>query len=116
MAGLDVRSVLSQAVRLHQVGRLQQAAALYGEALAGDPNNADALHLLGMVALQQGQPKSAAELIGKAIRFHDREASGRERKPRETDRGSIAMQRKEKVVALVKRKIGLLGPYRRPGT
>lgn len=75
MAGFDIRSVLTEAVQLHQAGQLEQAAALYSEVLTVHPNNADALHLLGMVALQQGQARSAAELIRKAIALHDRESS-----------------------------------------
>jgi tetratricopeptide (TPR) repeat protein/SAM-dependent methyltransferase len=75
LAGLDSRSVLTEAVRLHQAGQLNQAAALYRQVLTADPNSADALHLLGMVALQQGQAQTAAELIARAIVFNDREAS-----------------------------------------
>ncbi|HWY63702.1 MAG TPA: tetratricopeptide repeat protein, partial [Rhizomicrobium sp.] len=75
MAGLDIRSLLTEAVRLHQTGQLEQAAALYRKVLTADPNNADALHLSGMVALQQGQPKTAVNLIRKAIALHDREAA-----------------------------------------
>jgi len=67
--------MLTEAVRLHQAGQLEQAAALYRKALAADPNCADALHLLGMIALQQGQAKTAAELTAKAIALNDREAS-----------------------------------------
>jgi tetratricopeptide (TPR) repeat protein/2-polyprenyl-3-methyl-5-hydroxy-6-metoxy-1,4-benzoquinol methylase len=67
--------VLTEAVRLHQVGQLEQAAALYRKVLVADPNSADALHLLGMVALQQGHAKTAAELIHKAIALNNREAS-----------------------------------------
>ena len=75
LAGLDSRSVLTDAVRLHQAGQLEQAATLYRKVLATHPDSADALHLLGMVALQQGQAKSAVELIAKAIALHGREAS-----------------------------------------
>jgi tetratricopeptide (TPR) repeat protein/2-polyprenyl-3-methyl-5-hydroxy-6-metoxy-1,4-benzoquinol methylase len=75
LAGLDIRSVLTEAVRLHQAGQLEQAAALYRRVLTADLNSADALHLLGMVALQQGQPKTAAELIRKAIALNEREAA-----------------------------------------
>ncbi len=75
LAGLDIRSLLTEAVRLHQAGQLEQAAALYRQVLITEPNSADALHLLGMVALQQGQPKTAVELIRKAIALHDGEAA-----------------------------------------
>ena len=72
MAGLDSRILLTEAVRLHQAGQLDQAAALYRKVLTVQPNNADALHLLGMIALQQDQARTAAELIGKAIAVNDR--------------------------------------------
>jgi Flp pilus assembly protein TadD/2-polyprenyl-3-methyl-5-hydroxy-6-metoxy-1,4-benzoquinol methylase len=54
---------------------LEQAAALYRQVLKADPNSADALHLLGMIALQQGQAQSAADMIHKAIALNNREAS-----------------------------------------
>jgi Flp pilus assembly protein TadD/2-polyprenyl-3-methyl-5-hydroxy-6-metoxy-1,4-benzoquinol methylase len=66
--------MLVQAVRLHQAGQLNQAAALYRQVLNGDPNSADALHLLGMVALQQGEARTASELIASAIVLNDRQA------------------------------------------
>ncbi len=75
LAGPNIRSMLTDAVRLHGGGRLAEAAALYRQVLAADPNSADALHLLGMIALQQGQARTAAELIGKAIALDGREAS-----------------------------------------
>ena len=75
MAGLDIRNILTEAVRLHQNGQLEQAATLYRKVLTFHPNNADALHLLGMVALQQGQAETAAKLIRNAIAQHDREAA-----------------------------------------
>ncbi len=75
MAGPDSRSALTEAVRLHQAGQLDQAAALYRNVLAAHPDSADALHLLGMIALQQGQAKTAVELTRKAIALNDREAA-----------------------------------------
>ena len=75
MAGLDIRSVLSEAVRLHRDGQLEQAAALYRKVLTVDPGCADALHLLGMVALQQDQAQTAAELIAAAIARNGHEAA-----------------------------------------
>jgi tetratricopeptide (TPR) repeat protein/2-polyprenyl-3-methyl-5-hydroxy-6-metoxy-1,4-benzoquinol methylase len=71
LAGLDSRILLTEAVRLHQAGQLDQAAALYRKVLTVQPNNADALHLLGMIALQQDQARTAAELISKAIAVND---------------------------------------------
>ncbi len=66
---------LQQAVALHQQGRLAEAAALYREVLQACPRNFDALHLLGVVALQAGHPQNAVELIGKAIALDPRQAA-----------------------------------------
>jgi tetratricopeptide (TPR) repeat protein len=51
----------------HQSGDLAQAGRLYQGILARSPDHADALNLLGVVALQQGNARRAAELIGRAI-------------------------------------------------
>jgi tetratricopeptide (TPR) repeat protein len=59
----DFRTALGD----HQSGRLEQAAQMYQSILARQPDHADALHLLGVVALQQGNPSRAVELIGRAI-------------------------------------------------
>ena len=61
------RSLLDDAVRLQHARQLDQAALLYRQVLASDPAHADALHLLGLVALQQNRQPEALELIGKAI-------------------------------------------------
>ena len=51
----------------HGAGRLNEAEALYRQALAQDPESIDALHFLGVIALQRGTPSLAAELISKAL-------------------------------------------------
>ncbi len=58
---------LDEAIALHNAGALAQAAARYRQVLAREPANFDALHLLGVVALQTGKIKEADDLIGKAI-------------------------------------------------
>jgi tetratricopeptide (TPR) repeat protein len=58
---------LRQAFALHQQGQLLGAQTLYVEILRTQPLHFDALHLLGMVALQSGDAGRAAELIGKAL-------------------------------------------------
>jgi predicted O-linked N-acetylglucosamine transferase (SPINDLY family) len=55
---------LEGAIEHHRGGRLQQAEAMY----AAMPDNPDALHLLGVIASQSGQPALAVERIGEAIR------------------------------------------------
>jgi tetratricopeptide (TPR) repeat protein len=57
---------LSAALAHHRQGAFDQAARIYEGILARDPGHADALHLLGLTALQQGDPERAAVLIGRA--------------------------------------------------
>ncbi|HEY0837715.1 MAG TPA: tetratricopeptide repeat protein, partial [Azospirillum sp.] len=82
---------LADALAHHQAGRFHEAEAGYRAVLQAQPRNADALHLLGVLALQVGQPTAAVELIGRAIEnagavadYHDNlgsalAASGRHR-------------------------------------
>ncbi len=44
---------LTVALQYHQSGNLQQAGAIYRQILQVDPNHAEALHLLGVVAGQE---------------------------------------------------------------
>lgn len=62
-----LQAALRQAWQHHQHGRLHEAQALYEEVLARDPRQPDALHLLGLLALQQGQPDVAAGLMQQAL-------------------------------------------------
>ena len=56
----------------HRQGRLAEAEAVYQAVLRRSPDTPDALHLLGLVRLQQGQPQEAAELIGRAVGLNPR--------------------------------------------
>ncbi|MFA7241910.1 MAG: tetratricopeptide repeat protein [Sulfuricellaceae bacterium] len=67
MNALSLQEVLRLAIQHHQAGQLAQAEALYRRILQQQPQHADALHLLGVVALQVGQYATAADLIGQAI-------------------------------------------------
>jgi tetratricopeptide (TPR) repeat protein len=58
---------LSAAIEHHRHGRLEQAARLYEAALTQEPEHPDALHLLGLVTLQRGDPGRAAALVSRAI-------------------------------------------------
>jgi predicted O-linked N-acetylglucosamine transferase (SPINDLY family) len=57
----------SQAFKLHQEGRLSEAERLYRECLKAKPRDFDALHMLGILRLEQGDPAEAARLIAAAI-------------------------------------------------
>jgi predicted O-linked N-acetylglucosamine transferase (SPINDLY family) len=58
---------LQSAIALHQQGKLGQAQAIYQQLLEIDPRNADALHLLGVIAYQTGHHQIAVDMIGQAI-------------------------------------------------
>ena len=61
------RSQLDAAVKLHHAGRVEEAAAAYRAILRQSPDDADALHLLGVTHLQAAQPGEAAGLIERAL-------------------------------------------------
>ncbi len=67
---IDLRAAIEQ----HRQGRLEQAARLYEAALAEAPDHPAALHLLGLVTLQRGDPRRAAELVSRAIAVRPTEA------------------------------------------
>ncbi len=58
--------LLTTAFEMHQAGQIGQAAQLYQQIVEHEEENADALHLLGVLRHQQGDHSGAVELIGKA--------------------------------------------------
>ncbi len=56
-----------QAVALHQQGRIVEAQVIYEAILRDQPKHIDALHLLGVAALQLGNGQRAADFIAQAI-------------------------------------------------
>ena len=66
---------LREAVRLHREGRRDEAREIYLRILERFPQNADALHLLGVVEHQNGEFKRAVDLIGQAIQLAPGQAS-----------------------------------------
>jgi tetratricopeptide (TPR) repeat protein len=69
-----VAGVFAAGLAHHQKGQLAQAETLYRETLALQPDHADALHLLGVIASQVGRHDVAVDLIGRAI-AHNRLSS-----------------------------------------
>jgi predicted O-linked N-acetylglucosamine transferase (SPINDLY family) len=63
----SIEQALAVAIRRHQAGDLHAAEGIYRQILRQDPRQADALHLLGMIAHQVGQHNSALNLIRSAI-------------------------------------------------
>lgn len=62
-----VGQALEAAVQLHNAGQLPEAEKIYQQILLADPDNADALHLLGLIASQDGKDDTANELITRAL-------------------------------------------------
>lgn len=58
---------LQQALKLHQAGQFSEAEQIYRSILRVDARHADANHLLGVLAYQQGQHQSAIERINKGL-------------------------------------------------
>lgn len=68
---VTVAQALDAAMAHHQNGRLTEAEVIYRRILEVDDRNADALHLLGVVAIQSGQKDLAVDRISKAIAIND---------------------------------------------
>jgi Flp pilus assembly protein TadD len=67
---MEIPESLKSARQHHLAGRLDQADAIYRQILAQQPDHPDALHLLGVLAGQQGNPGWAIRLIERAISLH----------------------------------------------
>ena len=77
MNGADTDTALDAALELHQQGRLAEAEALYQAVLAAWPNEFNALHLSGVLALQTGRAALAAERIEAALAIEPNAAIAR---------------------------------------
>jgi Tfp pilus assembly protein PilF len=67
---LTVPQLLALAVAHHQAGKLPEAERLYQQVLQAEPNQADAWHLLGLIAHQRGQTERAVASIQQALRLN----------------------------------------------
>ncbi|MBF0587522.1 MAG: tetratricopeptide repeat protein [Magnetococcales bacterium] len=71
---MSLADALQSGISHHQAGDLQQAESIYRQILAADPNQADALNLLGLIALQVEAFDQAIPLIERAIELQPNEA------------------------------------------
>src|SRR5881392_2712861 len=62
-----ISEALAIAVQQKQAGQVQAAEQTCRQVLAVDPRNADAMHLLGVIALEAGRHAFAVECITRAI-------------------------------------------------
>ena len=63
---MNVAQQLKRALELHQAGKLADAGVLYRDILKIEPNNVDALNLMGVLLQQGGQLPTAITLLQKA--------------------------------------------------
>lgn len=58
---------LQEALALHKQGRLDEAGRRYHAVLQSDPNQSNAMHLLGLLAAQQEKPEEAVDWLSQAL-------------------------------------------------
>lgn len=63
----SVQKNLSQAIAYQNARKFDNAQAIYEEILRSEPNNFDALHLLGVIYLQRDQYELASRFLNQAI-------------------------------------------------
>ncbi len=66
--GQIVPGMFHDAIRHYQAGRPAEAERGFHAVLALQPRHADSLHLIGLIACQNGRFETAVEFIGRAIR------------------------------------------------
>jgi len=67
MSNPALSSLLDSAIACHRAGDLAEATRLYKAVIADDPLQPDALHMLGVIARQQGNNELALKLIEVAL-------------------------------------------------
>src|SRR5271170_6301512 len=71
---VTIQQAFDLALQHHRDGRLVEAEKFYRQILVHQPDNADALHLLGVIAAQTGKQEAGAELIKRAISLNPNSA------------------------------------------
>jgi tetratricopeptide (TPR) repeat protein len=101
------QTVVADALRHHREGRLDEAERLYRQILKTMPRNADALHLLGVVAHQRGNHERARQLIAKSIAVNPKDAASH------NNLGAVllALNRLQPAVASFERALALKPDY-----
>jgi Flp pilus assembly protein TadD len=67
MGSNNIDALVARALDCHRRNQIEEAESVYNQILVLDPENADALHLKGAVAIQRGDYRRAVELISRAI-------------------------------------------------
>ena len=69
--------MLKDAFALHTQGKFAEAERAYAEILRRQPDHFQALHLMGVLALQRGQIAHSIELLQKSLKREPRRAASR---------------------------------------
>jgi predicted TPR repeat methyltransferase len=69
MADGDLRDSMGRAIGLHRAGRLDDAANMYREILASQPDHADANYLFGMLCFQRRDLDPALSHVAESVRL-----------------------------------------------
>jgi len=67
MTTMNIQQAMELALARHRAGDFAQAEQLYRTVLSHQPNNAGALHMLGLLSFQAGNLKAALDWITRAI-------------------------------------------------
>ncbi|MBY6264490.1 tetratricopeptide repeat protein [Azospirillum sp. 412522] len=67
----QIEQTLAVATEHHRAGRTAEAERLYRDVLDASPGHPDALHLLGVIALQSGRAQEAVDRIAQAVAGDD---------------------------------------------
>ena len=67
ISSINMEKSMQQGISFHQKGELQRAEKLYQRVLQNQPQNANAYHLLGIIAYQVGKKNLAIDLMNQAI-------------------------------------------------
>ena len=70
----ELASAFSQALALHQAGRLAEAEKIYGQILKVQPNHFDSLHLVGVIYAQRGNHVESVRQIDLALKINPKAA------------------------------------------
>jgi protein O-GlcNAc transferase len=75
MSESSLDKLYDDAVKHHQSNRLTEAEAIYRQILQQQPDYADALHYLGVIVGQKGEPEEALKSIRRAMELNPKQAN-----------------------------------------